>query len=187
MKATALQTASLILLAGALAACTPGTALARGASYFGFGSGYTQQATGTSSANVQSAIQDVIQRGNAEQQQALSSGDPSVMADTATRGYLRELTQATQDLLDSGVTGINLLKLEWGPIAVNGSSATATTYETWSTTYSDGSTDQSRDENDYTLVQQNGSWKIRSDDHPDSGLIPAPSTTTSPDPSQQPA
>jgi len=50
---------------------------------------------------------------------------------------------------------------------VNGDTATATAFETWATTYSDGTTEQSRDRNVYTLVQQNGSWVISADDHPD--------------------
>ena len=56
--------------------------------------------------------------------------------------------------------------------------ATATTYETWRTTYSDGHTEQSRDQNDYTLVLDNGAWKIQTDDHP---------TTASAPPSQRPS
>jgi hypothetical protein len=72
------------------------------------------------------------------------------------------------------VSSIALVKLEWGAVAVNGSSATATTYETWRTVFADGSTDQSRDRNDYSLVLDNGSWKIQTDEHPNS---PAPLTT----------
>ena len=45
--------------------------------------------------------------------------------------------------------------------------ATATSVETWSTTYADGSTEQSRDRNVYTLTQRNGSWSIDSNAHPD--------------------
>jgi hypothetical protein len=91
--------------------------------------------------------------------------------------------QINQDLLNSGVASIKLVKLEWGAVAVNGATATATTYETWTTTLSDGTTDQSRDRNDYSLVLDNGAWKISSDAHPDQALItgrPGPSTTTPP-------
>ena len=34
---------------------------------------------------------------------------------------------------DNGVTAIHLVNIEWGPITVDGNTATATTYETWST------------------------------------------------------
>lgn len=115
----------------------------------------------------QQAVQQVIQKGDTEQAQAVSSKDLSVMADTSTPDFLTQQQQATQDLLNNGVTSIDLSNIEWGPIAVTGTTATATNYETWTTTYSDGTTDQSRDRNDYTLVQQNGAWLVQSDVHPD--------------------
>jgi hypothetical protein len=113
------------------------------------------------------AVQQVIQHSNDEQVQAIATHDPSAMADTLTSDHYQELVQVNQDLLDSGVASIKLVKLEWGAVAVDGSSATATTYETWTTTLSDGTTDQSRDRNDYTLVLDNGNWKIKADAHPD--------------------
>jgi hypothetical protein len=131
------------------------------------------------------AIQQVIQRSNDEQVQAIATRDASVMADTVTPDHLQELVAINQDLLDNGVTSISLVKLEWGAIAVNGSSATATTYETWRTIFADGTSDQSRDRNDYTLVQQNGSWLISADDHPDQAS-PGPSPRTGIPPQTQP-
>ncbi len=113
------------------------------------------------------AIQQVIQRANQEQAQALAANDPSGMQDTATQEYFQQMAQTNQALVADGVTSIQLVNLEWGPISVNGSTATATTYETWNTTYSDGSTDQSRDRNVYTLVQDGGTWKIADNQHPD--------------------
>src|SRR5579859_772432 len=113
------------------------------------------------------AIQQVIQRSNDEQVQAIANRDPSAMADTLTSDHYQELVRVNQDLLDSGVISIKLVKLEWGAVAVDGSTATATTYETWTTTLSDGTTDQSRDRNDYALVLDNGIWKITADVHPD--------------------
>jgi hypothetical protein len=181
MKATTLRTFFLLLFSGALAACTPGTALGQVTTPL---TNPATQAAPATTNGPQTAVQDVIQRGNAEQEQAVASGDSSVMADTSTSSYYQQLAQANRDLSYGGVTAITLVKLEWGPISIHGSSATATTYETWATTYSDGTTDQARDENDYALVQQNGAWKIQSDDHPNDGLIPAPASTTSPDPSQ---
>jgi Peptidase A4 family len=114
-----------------------------------------------------SAIQQVIQRSNDEQVQAIAQRDSSLMADTVTSDHYQELVQINQDLLDSGVAAIQLVKLEWGAVAANGDTATATTFETWTTTYLDGSTEQSRDRNDYSLVLDGGAWKIKTDAHPD--------------------
>jgi Peptidase A4 family len=112
------------------------------------------------------AIQQLIQRANDEQAQAITTGNPSVMSDTATDAHYQELVQVNQNLVSSGVTSISLVKLEWGPINVNGATASATTYETWSTTFGDGTTMQSRDTNVYTLVQNGGSWTVQADDQP---------------------
>jgi Peptidase A4 family len=126
-------------------------------------------------------IQQVIQRSNDEQVQAIASRDSSVMADTVTSDHYQELVEINQSLLDNGVSSISLVHLEWGAVAVSGSSATATTYETWRTIFGDGTSDQSRDRNDYTLVLDNGSWRISADDHPDEiPGSPAPGTTTPP-------
>lgn len=131
--------------------------------------------------DVNAVVQQVIQHSNDEQVQAIASHDSSVMADTATVDHYQELVRINQDLLDSGVSSISLVRLEWGAVAVDGSSATATTYETWRTIFSDGTSDQSRDRNDYSLVLDNGVWKISGDDHPDSGSpSPAPDTSTPP-------
>src|SRR5687768_4323947 len=77
------------------------------------------------------AIQQVIQRANTEQSQALSMLNPSVMSDTATAGYYQQLVQTNQTLLSQGVTSIELTNLTWGLISVSGANATATTAETW--------------------------------------------------------
>jgi hypothetical protein len=130
----------------------------------------------------QSAVQQVIQHANDEQVDAIASGDPQKMADTVTSDHFQEMAQVNQDLLDHGVSSIALVGLDWGAVSVNGASATATTFETWRTTYTDGRTEQSRDQNDYSLVQDNGAWKIQSDDHPQS----APSVGSTP-PQQRPA
>ena len=146
----------------------------------------------TSTDQVTAAIQQVIQQANAEQVKAIAAGDASVMADTATADHLADLQQNNDDMANSGVTDIQLMKLEWGPITVNGNSAQATSYETWSVTTDDGATQVSRDTNVYTLVQDNGAWKIQSDEHPDnastsgngngngSAASTAPGGTTSP-------
>ena len=122
------------------------------------------------------AIKAVVSKGNQEQVDAFIKQDPTIMRDTATSSYYDQLVKTNADLADSGVATIKLVKLEWGPITVNGATgATATTFETWDTSFTDGTSDESRDRNVYTLVLANGSWKIQDDTHPDSGLdTPAP-------------
>jgi len=122
------------------------------------------------------AIQQIIQRGNDEQAQAIAAGDPSVMSDTATADHFQELVKVNQDLVSSGVASISLAKLEWGPINVSGATATATTYETWITTTTDGTTTQSRDTNVYTLVQNGNAWVIQADDQPAQPAAAQPGT-----------
>ncbi|MHB1005558.1 MAG: G1 family glutamic endopeptidase [Chloroflexota bacterium] len=119
------------------------------------------------------AVQAVIQKANDEQVQAFTKNDPTVMKDTATRQYYDELVSINSDMANGGVSAIKLLKLEWGQVTLtNATTAQATTYETWETTYADGSVEQGRDRNVYTLVQQQGAWKIQSDEHPDSNNPP---------------
>jgi hypothetical protein len=89
------------------------------------------------------------------------------MQPTATPEFYQEQVATNQDLMDNGVSDIKLVNIEWGPVEVNGNTATATDWETWSTTFEDGTTEQSRDRNVYTLVLDNGSWKVQADDHPD--------------------
>ena len=129
---------------------------------------------------VTAAIQQVIQQANNEQVQAIATNNPSVMSDTATAAHYQELVQVNQGLVSNGVTGISLAKLGWGPISVNGSTATATSYETWITTFSDGTTMQSLDTNVYTLVQQNGAWVIQADQQPTPTAQPAGQTAPAP-------
>jgi cytoskeletal protein RodZ len=119
-------------------------------------------------SSTQQAIQQVIQQVDQAQMQAIQTNNPNVMAATATSAFYQEQVANNQDLVDNGVTDIKLLNLEWGPITVSGNTATATVWETWSTTFDDGTTEQSRDRNIYTLVRDNGTWKVQADDHPDS-------------------
>jgi ketosteroid isomerase-like protein len=115
----------------------------------------------------QAAIQQAIQGIDDAQVKAVSSNDLSGLTAGATADFGQQQQSVTQDLLDNGVSEIKLDNVEWGPITVNGSTATATAVETWTTTYSDSTTDQSRDRNVYTLVQQNGNWVVQADEHPD--------------------
>ena len=123
-------------------------------------------------APTQAAIQDVIQKLDNAQAQAIASNDPKVMADTATPEFYQEQLATNQDLVANGVTEIKLVNMEWGPITVNGNTANATVFETWSTTFDDGTSEQARDRNVYTLVMDNGTWKVQADDHPDQQAAP---------------
>ena len=131
------------------------------------------------------AIQQVIQKSNDEQVQAIAAKTPAAMADTLTSDHYQEMVRVNQDLLDNGVASIQLVKLEWGAINATGTNATATTFETWTTTYADGTTDQSRDQNEYRLVLDSGAWKIAGDDHP-TGDAGGPGAGTAPSASSPP-
>lgn len=131
---------------------------------------------------VSAEIQQVIERADEQQAQAFSKQDPTLMADTATSDYYQQLLQTNQDLLDSGVTSIHLVTIEWASIDVGVGTATVTNWETWNTTYSDSSTEQSRDRNVYTLLQANGAWRIQSDIHPDQAQPTTSPSTRRPTP-----
>jgi hypothetical protein len=133
----------------------------------------------------QTTIQGVIQQANQEQVSAVATNNPSLMSDTATAAYYRQLVQINQALTTQGATSLSLIRLSWGPINVSGTTATATTSEAWTTTFSDGTTTESSDTNVYTLVQQNGTWLIEADQQtptasaqatPGVGTQPAPAT-----------
>jgi len=110
-------------------------------------------------------VQQVIQHGNDEQVQAINTRNLSLISDTVTADHLAELTGILQDMLNSHVTSIALLKLDWGPIVVaaDGKSVVATTYEAWRIVSQNGSIDYDPVRNDYTLVLDNTAWKIKSD------------------------
>ena len=136
----------------------------------------TQDTAGTGAASFYTdsqapqiaAIKDVIRRTNAEQEQALATGDPTVMRDTATNRFFQEQLFGFLDSLDAGVTSIDLEDLVFGAIIVEGNTATVATYETWTTTFDDGTMRRvALDHNVYTLVQRNGAWLVSTDDHPD--------------------
>ncbi|HEV7663241.1 MAG TPA: G1 family glutamic endopeptidase [Chloroflexota bacterium] len=175
---------------GAAAAPTAGTAPRSGSRAQQNGNGAAPTPAPTSAATAtdpqQLAIQQVIEKGDREQQQAFTANDPTVMADSSTPDFYQQQVQINQDMKANGVTAIKLVSIEWGQISVSGGTATATAWETWTTTYSDGTTEQSRDRNLYTLVQDNGAWKVSADQHPDdplsspTGTSPAPTAPTTP-------
>jgi peptidase A4-like protein len=109
------------------------------------------------------AVKQTIQRANEAQQRAFATGDATLMRETATASYYDELTQINTDLARGGVIGFSLVRIEWGDVTITGETAAATAYETWRTTYGDGSQDQRTDRNDYALVLESGAWKIQAD------------------------
>lgn len=109
------------------------------------------------------AVQRVIERANQAQQKAFATGDTALMRETATASYYDELTQMNAELARGGVIGFSLVRTLWGDVRITGETATATAYETWRTTYGDGSQEQRTDRNDYTLVLEGGAWKIQAD------------------------
>src|SRR5262245_42470554 len=137
------------------------------------GSAFASQAPAAGS--VEEALRAVVQRANEAQQRAFDEHDPGAMRDTATDEHYQRLLQINRDLAAFGVAAIELVGLEWGPVSVDGTTARLTTVETWRTTLADGTTVQSRELNDYTLVEQGGAWRIDANGHPDpNGAATAP-------------
>jgi hypothetical protein len=141
----------------------------------------TAQTTTASSSDTAAvaAVKDVVLRANQAQAQAYARHDPTLMRATATDSYYQELVQTNQNLQTSGAQSIELTKLDWIDVTIDGSTAQAVTSETWRTTYSDGSVAVTTDRNDYTLVLQSGAWKIRADVQPTTRVI-NPSSGTAP-------
>jgi hypothetical protein len=126
-------------------------------------------ATAAAAGTPEAAIQVVILRGNQQQERAIASRNPGAMRESSTDAHYGEMAKVNQEMIDAGIRAIRLLKIEWGQIEIRGNRATATVWETWSTTLPDGSTEESpRDRNVYQLVQVAGEWKIDADEHPDS-------------------
>ena len=137
------------------------------------------------------AVKQVIEAANQAQQKAFTTGDTSLMRNNATAAYYEELTQINTELAQGGVIGFTLVRIEWGDVTINGTTAAATAFETWRTTYSDGSQDQRTDRNDYALVLDSGAWKITADVQPSaqsvtpgSGTAPAQPDTSSTTPAR---
>jgi hypothetical protein len=132
----------------------------------------TQTREGSDLSAEEAAIRDVIMRTNAQQEAAIAMRDSSLMEDTTTSRHYPEVERINDMLLDSGVTRLELLDLEWGSIRIDGPSAEVTTSETWAVTTRRGRTVEPPELNLYRLVQQDGVWKIDANEHPDQ--IPLP-------------
>jgi len=174
---------ALGLLAFALAAFSGridlGALITTARSYVDHGSPAAQTTTNSSDTAAAAAVKDVITRANQAQAQAYARNDPTLMRATATDSYYQELVQTNQGIQSSGARSIELVSLDWVDVTVSGTTAQASTNETWRTTYTDGSVAESTDRNDYTLVLQSGAWKISADVQPTTQII-NPSTGTSP-------
>ena len=145
--------------------------------------GATPAPTTTTTAtaqNEQDAVKQVIERANQAQATAFNANNPSAMKDNATDSFYTQLVQTNRELAASGVTRIDIVSTDFQAVTVTGPTATATTTETWRSSYQDGSTDEQTARNDYTLVRQGGAWKIQSDDQPTAVQQPAPTTRTDP-------
>ncbi|MCL4560134.1 MAG: G1 family endopeptidase [Chloroflexi bacterium] len=145
----------------------------------------TAAATGTSNAPsaVADAIKSVILKGNQEEVQAIAQQNPNLMSDTSTTSYYNQTVTEVNDLLTAGVTSIKLDKLVWGSITLQSpTTAQATDLETWTTNFTGGGTLQETDQNVYTLVLQNGAWKVQTDAHPNAHTLKPSSPSTSPAP-----
>lgn len=138
-----------------------------------------QTTTNSSDTAAVAAVKDVIERANQAQVQSFARDDTTLMRATSTDSYYQELVQIHQSLLSSGARSIDLVNLDWIDATVSGTTAKASTSETWRTTFSDGSTEESTDRNDYTLVLQSGAWRISADVQPTTRVI-NPSTGTAP-------
>jgi hypothetical protein len=123
------------------------------------------------------ALKLAIQRSNEAQARAFNGGDASLMRENATASFYTDLVKTNRDLQAAGVTKIDLVATDWGDITVDGTTAKATTFETWRSTYRDGSSDEQTARNDYTLVLQAGAWKVDADEQPSAVLQPAPQAT----------
>jgi hypothetical protein len=126
-------------------------------------------------------LKAVVEEANAAQTQAFAGGDPAPMRATSTDDHYREMVQINRRMAQAGVTGVQLLKLDWGDASLEGASAKIETTETWRTAFADGSTEDSLDRNVYTLVHDGDAWKVQADDHPDADLeIGVPSSPNVP-------
>jgi peptidase A4-like protein len=166
----------LIVLAVALASCAGQVDLDRIIQQVP--AAIAPQATITTEATA--AVKQVIERANQAQQKAFATGDATLMRETATSSYYDELTQINTELARRGVTGFTLVRTLWGDVTVEGATATATAYETWRTTFGDGSQDQRTDRNDYTLVLESGAWKIQADVQAGAQSVTTPGSGTAP-------
>lgn len=138
----------------------------------------TAPVSGVVSGDQQATVKQVIESSNQAQAKAFNTNDDSAMRQYATDSFYQQLVQTNRDLRSSGATEITLVSTEYRDVVVNGSTANATTIETWRTTYQDGSSDETTARNEYTLVLDGNAWKVNTDDQPSAVEQPAPRPNT---------
>ena len=174
MNRSLFRTFAALLLALTLSACSGTVDLGSIGRQLVGAPSPTASATVTSGDQTQvDAVKQAIQRANEAQATAFNTGNASLMQATATADFYTQLKQTNRDLASSGVRQITLVSVDYRSVSVNSAAATATTLETWSSTYTDGSSDQATARNEYTLVLEGGAWKIAIDDQPSAVLQPA--------------
>ena len=136
--------------------------------------------TSTTDKTQEAAVKQTIDASNQAQAKAFNTGNPSLMKPYATDSFYTQLLQTNRDLASSGVTAIDIVSTDYVSVSVDGSSAKATTSETWRSTYRDGTSDESTARNDYSLVLVGATWKVDSDDQSTGLAQPAPATRPNP-------
>ena len=169
----------VLFLALTLSACSGSVDLGRLARQIaGTPAASSAPTSSASDSSLEAAVKQAIETANQAQAKAFNTGDATLMSATATSSFYRELQQTNRDLASSGVRQIELVSTDFVSVSATGASATATTLETWRSTYTDGSVDETTARNDYTLVLDRGAWKIATDDQPSAVLQPAPQPQT---------
>jgi hypothetical protein len=115
-------------------------------------------------------LQQVIQSSNDAQILAVAQRDTSPMAATATSDYYQFLSKAIRQNLDAGIVEVHLDTIRWVAVSVNGNTASVADFEKWRIKYSDGRIQWQDGSWVYTLVPDNGAWKISKAD----SVIPPP-------------
>ena len=182
MRSSLSRILTAIVIAFLLAACSGGADLGTLVRQISGTPASTPAATSTTDDAVTQAVKDTIVRANAAQAKAFNTGDATLMKDTATSDFYTQLVGVNRDLASGGVTAIEIVSTDFQSVSVTGSTATATTLETWRSTYNDGSSDETTARNDYTLTLDGSTWRIATDDQPSAVLQPGtpqtPDTTT---------
>jgi hypothetical protein len=127
-------------------------------------------ATPTVVSAAEAAVRDTITRANDAQAKAFTAGDDTLMRATATQSFYAQLVGTNADLRAAGVRAIELVDLSFDSVTVTGDTANAATRETWRLTYADGSAVEDTARNVYTLVLEDGAWKIDTDEQPDAAV-----------------
>ncbi len=138
--------------------------------------------------DAESAIRGALERANAAQAEAFAAKTPLAMRETSTAAHYQDMVDTNRSLASAGISAIALVRIEFGDIRVDGAVAQATTFETWRTEYADGSVNEQTDRNDYTLVNEDGAWKISANVQPAARPIaPVADPAADPAPALQPA